>query len=312
MTTGTKGARADKGAAYAKQLREAAQQQLEQLTSEAGFQAWIAARQLLGRYSFRNQLLIAIGALQQGFTPTFILPAWKWRRLGYHPRKGTVALRIFVGFDARTKKDRAGGDDEERTRFRLAAVFDASQVIGYDGTEPPGPPPVAPVDGDELWPVADAARAWAAAQGIAVVDEDIPGGAKGSYDSRARRITLNQEHSVNARFAVLVHELVHAQGIGYEEFDRAECEAIVETTAMVVCGMLGLDTSGQAVPYVARWGKQDALAQVTKAAELIDATATVVAAGILDHAPESWVHGRQHELAELAADLSYERVAAAA
>jgi hypothetical protein len=69
---------------------------------------------------------------------------------------------------------------------------------------------------------------------------------------------------------VLVHELAHALGVGYREHGRRRAEVIVDTVTYVVCGSLGLDTSGSSVPYVAGWGEDGELAAIRGCAQTID------------------------------------------
>ena len=60
---------------------------------------------------------------------------------------------------------------------------------------------------------------------------------------------------------------------------------IVDTTTLVVLGGLGLDISGETVPYVAGWGEDGALEAVTEFAQLIDTLARRVEAALT--APET-------------------------
>ena len=52
------------------------------------------------------------------------------------------------------------------------------------------------------------------------------------------------------------------------ETERAE--VIVDTVTAVVCGSVGLDTSGSSVPYIAGWGEDGELAAIRSCAETID------------------------------------------
>jgi hypothetical protein len=55
---------------------------------------------------------------------------------------------------------------------------------------------------------------------------------------------------------------------------------IVDTATLVVLGAVGLDTSGETVPYVVGWGETGALEAVTEFAQLIDTLARRVEAAI--------------------------------
>ena len=61
----------------------------------------------------------------------------------------------------------------------------------------------------------------------------------------------------------------HALGIGYAEHDRARAEVLVESITYIVCGSIGLDTSGESVPYVAGWDDDD-LDSLESFARLVD------------------------------------------
>jgi hypothetical protein len=69
---------------------------------------------------------------------------------------------------------------------------------------------------------------------------------------------------------VLVHEIAHALGVGYSEYGRRRAEVLVDTVTFVVCGSVGLDTSGSSVPYVAGWGETGELDAIRGYAETID------------------------------------------
>jgi antirestriction protein ArdC len=75
---------------------------------------------------------------------------------------------------------------------------------------------------------------------------------------------------MNAEVRVLVHELAHAHGVTYKDYSREDAEVIVETAAVIVCGSLGLDTSGESIPYIAGWGERGDLAAIKQHAETVD------------------------------------------
>ena len=72
---------------------------------------------------------------------------------------------------------------------------------------------------------------------------------------------------------MLVHELAHALGVGYEQFGRPRGEVIADTVTFVVCRAVGLRVDGESVPYVAGWGEHGALDAVLQFADTIDALA---------------------------------------
>jgi hypothetical protein len=67
------------------------------------------------------------------------------------------------------------------------------------------------------------------------------------------------------------HEITHGLGVGYGEYGRAQAEVLVDTvTYVVLAGQVGLDVSGESIPYVAGWGEQGALDAIREFAGTID------------------------------------------
>lgn len=159
-------------------------------------------------------------------------------------------------------------------------MFDRSQV---DPLPPPAEPvaldpPIAVLDGDDLawaWP---ALVALGAEIGSAVVLKPLPSGCGGSYDTTTLGIAINDAASVNQRVKTLVHELGHAllraEPAGEEvPMSYEEEELVVESVAFTVCGVLGIDTSGYSIPYLASWSEGAELATIERAAATIDRVA---------------------------------------
>jgi hypothetical protein len=73
---------------------------------------------------------------------------------------------------------------------------------------------------------------------------------------------------------VLVHELAHALGVGYADYGREDAEVIVETAAVIVCGALVLDTSGESIPYIAGWAEANDVEAIGKHAATVDEIAS--------------------------------------
>lgn len=60
-----------------------------------------------------------------------------------------------------------------------------------------------------------------------------------------------QRSACERRLRILIHEL----GVGYAEYGREWAEVIVDTVTYPVAAGVGLDVSGESVPYVAGWGR---------------------------------------------------------
>ena len=79
---------------------------------------------------------------------------------------------------------------------------------------------------------------------------------------------------------ILIHETIHALGVGYAEFGRERAEVIVDTATYVAAASVGLDVSGESIPYIAGWGEDGALEAVTAFATTIDGLARKIEAAL--------------------------------
>lgn len=269
------------------QLREATS---ALLTSE-GWQRWLRTRSRFHRYSLRNTLLIAF----QCPHATHVAGFRRWLELGRCVRKGEKAIRIFapVRYRRRDNADRTGEDETSEqlvVGFKLAAVFDVSQTDPLPGVEPaPLDPPGEPVSGDSHAHLLPPLERHAAELEFQVRYEPLQG--RAGYCSKGEgSIVIDSQLPVNGRVATLVHELAHAHGIDYKTYSRAEAELIVESVACIVCGSVGLDTSGDSVPYLAGWNEDRAAERITQLAGTIDEIARAIERAIEADPPATSSH----------------------
>jgi hypothetical protein len=253
VTTRPRRARVDaeEAARRAEERREEARRQLEaacdELRSSEGWRRFADARGLLRGYSLNNTLLI----LAQRPDATVVASYRRWNELGRQVRRGERALRIWAP-SLRKERDPTTGDETDVVRtWVLVPVFDISQTEGPPLPQPPAP---APLSGDSHSHLLPNLERGAAEAGYAIERrEALPRGTEGYVDHRRRTIVLSAGLAPNAEAAVLVHELAHVRGARYRDFGRAGAEVVAETAAHVALLGAGLDTSGQAVPYVAGW-----------------------------------------------------------
>jgi N-terminal domain of anti-restriction factor ArdC len=260
--------------------RQADRDRLEQaaraLLSSEGWQRWVRVRSTngLSRYSFHNQLLIAM----QRPDATYVAGFRAFLDLNRCVCKGERGIRILAPMSARTRDKGAarregGGDDEQprRTVFRAVSVFDVSQTEGLPGTEPVSlDSPSQPIHGDTHAHLLHALERLAGELGYSVARRSLDGPADGWCDSHKHEIVINDELPANAQVRVLVHEIAHALGVGYSDYGRRRAEVLVDTVTFIVCGAVGLDTSHSSVPYVAGWGESGELNAIRGYAETID------------------------------------------
>jgi hypothetical protein len=255
--------------------RERLEQAARALLDSEGWRRWVRVRSSngLARYSFSNQLLIALQRPDASYVAGFRA----FLALNRCVRKGERAIRILAPMSVRGRATDSGevqadeGEQPRRTLFRAVAVFDVAQTEALADADPvPLEPPSQPIDGDTHAHLLDPLGRLAGELDFTVERRALDGAADGWCDQAKREIVVNARLSANAQVRVLVHELAHALGVGYREHGRQRAEVIVDTVTYVVCGSLGLDTSGSSVPYVAGWGEDGELEAIRGCAQRID------------------------------------------
>jgi N-terminal domain of anti-restriction factor ArdC len=276
--------------------RQADRDRLEQaaraLLSSEGWHRWVRVRSTngLSRYSFGNQLLIAMQCPDASYVAGFRA----FLALNRCVRKGERAIRILAPMSVRNRATgddgRGGSEDGEqprRTVFRAVAVFDVSQTEGLPGTEPVSlESPSQPIEGDTHAHLLAPLSELAGEVGYTVARRSLDGPADGWCDSHLHEIVINDELPGNAQVRVLVHEIAHALGVGYTEYGRRRAEVLVDTVTFIVCGAVGLDTSGSSVPYVAGWGEGGELDAIRDYAETIDQIARRIESSLRSEDPK--------------------------
>ena len=242
--------------------REQVERAVRELLTSDGWRQWAATRATFHRYSMGNCMLIA----QQAPQATQVAGFKAWQQLGRQVRKGERSIRIMAPMSV--KRENADTGEVERVPFfRAVPVFDIAQTDG----EPLPEVPRELISGDSHERFLELLAAHAASLGFTVEREALEHGHGGYCDAKAHRIVVSTNlGSVNAQVRVLVHELAHAHGISYKDYGREDAEVVVETAAAIVCGALGLDTSGESIPYIAEWGERGDLEAIRKHAETVD------------------------------------------
>jgi hypothetical protein len=266
--------------------RERLKQAAEQLLTSEGWQPWVRvrARGGLARLSLNNQLVVALAMPDA----TFVAGFKAWLALGYCVRKGETAIRIIAPMPIKDRDDDRSSDEQTQTRllFKAVSVFDRSQVALLEGVEPTRlEPPSEPLTGDSHAYLLAPMQAFTASLGFTVSFESIPGQTGGWCDQRARRIVVDKDQPANARLRILIHETIHALGVGYAEYGRERAEVIVDTATYCVLGSVGLDVGSESIPYIAGWGEDGALDAIRQYAQTIDTIARRIE-DALDPKPE--------------------------
>jgi antirestriction protein ArdC len=254
--------RAEYRQAKQSEQRERVERAVRELLTSDGWRRWAESRATFHNYSMGNCMLIA----SQAPDATQVAGFRAWQSLGRQVRKGERAIAIMAPMSVK-EKDASGDETGERmTFFRSVSVFDIAQTDGESLPEVPREPITGSSHARYLEPLIAHARSL----GFSVEREALEH-AGGYCDAKARRIVLSMGlGSANAEVRVLVHELAHAHGVTYKDYSREDAEVIVETAAVIVCGSLGLDTSGESIPYIAGWGESNDVAAIKQHAEMVD------------------------------------------
>ena len=249
------------------QTKERLTQAVAALGSDEGFQRWLRLRTstTIGRYSIYNQLLIA----HQQDDATRVAGYRAWQREGRQVKKGAKAIWVFAPIK-RTWNEIDPDSGELRSYVKLAGftcvpVFDVSQTTG-----PELPTFSISPNGNSAGKWLERLQGYAATQGILVQVTDT-GSAEGYFSPKDNLICLSERLGTDGMVHCLVHELVHAAGIGYKDFGREAAEIITETASTILCAELGLCTVEQSSFYVMAWaeGDIDAVLKHLKAADEI-------------------------------------------
>jgi hypothetical protein len=273
----------EKAAAVSKAKVEAAKAALEAgLTALQTSDDWakmltsmaVAGKLSVGRFSFRNQLLVQIQKAGTTRAATYN----RWSQMNRQVKKGEKAATILQPVIVKAKE--ATGEPSKCIGFRALAVFALEQTEGADLPEVKVPS----LDVPEAFEGAvEALKAVALKlDGVPVTSVEIrprtaldSPTAHGWYVPATKAIVVISEGTRGAQFKTLVHEyahaLMHPKGDAHSSPER-EVEA--ESVAFVVCHALGIDSAEYSLPYVATWAHgTDALKKVTEVGSRIQKTA---------------------------------------
>jgi len=241
------------------------------LQGDEGLAEYLAFRATFRQYSFTNTMLIMV----QRPSAQYVMGYKSWQKHGRQVRKGEKGLLIWVPYFGKATAEEAEKNkgvsvgDRILKGFGTGYVFD---ILQTEITEEFEGEPMTMEDvrafrtvggeshADMLRDLIDVAGTW----GYAV--KDLPAsamggivnqpGACGMVDFKSKEICLSDALPTNHRVKTLVHELAHAElhaDLEREERDRNAWEVEAESSAFIICRMMGLDTSSYSFSYVAGW-----------------------------------------------------------
>ena len=246
-----------------KEITDQLEAGIQELFESDKFKDYLTCMSKFHNYSLNNTILIAMqkpdATLVAGYK------AWQTDH-GRTVRKGEHGIKILAPckFKVTVESDENGtlensGNDEktkvmEYLRFKITHVFDVSQT---EGKELPS------IGVDELTGDVREYRSMYKALvrtcPVAIVMEEIEGGAKGYYNDTDKRIAILAGMSEMQTIKTIIHEMAHQKMHAEENadpehpVDRRTKEVEAESVAYTVCQHLGLDTSDYSFGYIAGW-----------------------------------------------------------
>ena len=263
--------------------RERIEQAARELLTSDGWQRWIRVRATngLSRYSVTNLCLISAACYARGITPTYVAGFRAFLGLNRVVRKGEKAIGILAPVTVKDRDEHGDETGEKRVFFRTVNVWDASMTEPLPGREPvPLTPPSQPITGDSHRHLIAPLIAHAAELGFTVEIRDLPENGPGGWCDTKRHEIVVANGPANRQVRTLTHELAHAHGLGYAEWGRERCEVLVDSVTVCVVGSVGLDVSGESIPYIAGWGEDGALDAIREYAQTIDTVARRIEAAL--------------------------------
>jgi antirestriction protein ArdC len=246
------------------------------LASSEAWVAWLCAARKFHRYSFSNQLLIAI----QCPDATHVAGYRAWQGLGRQVRKGEKGITIIAPCVHKVRGAAADGDTADEinvriTSFKCTRVFDIAQTDGD-----PLPEICTQLLGDD--PVGAFHMLEAAATALDFTVDRVPlsGSLSGDCDHITHRIRVSADVSPMQRVKTLSHELahtwLHAPDRVPADMPRGVKELEAESVAYIVCQEFGIDSSQYTFGYVAGWVGSGASNAISTSAQRIAQAARVI------------------------------------
>ena len=228
------------------------------------------------KYSLWNQMLI----FAQRPDATHVCGYRAWNKAGYQVRKGEHGIAIYAPMLFKTRDSAANPDDTTAPRlgFRVAYVFDISQVDAPPGTEPALD--TAGTDSPNAHRCLEQLKAFLFGHNVELEVKHLEPGLLGY--TNGRRITLRAGQPTHVEFATLIHEtthvLLHFPTDRTTRPDLTTRETEAEAVTFLLCAQLGIDGTDASIDYIKSYrGTPDTLAN---SLERIRATAERLSAAL--------------------------------
>ena len=246
----------------AEQARALVDTGIQQLLNDPEqWRQWAQTMTRFHHYSPGNVLLI----MQQRPDATVVAGYHAWKDLGRQVQQGEHGIGILAPIvrtvpseETRTpSQSPAPPPVKAVVGFKVATVFDIAQTRGK---ELPIPQPKL-LDSGDLEEVLHHLITTAVPVPVQFAPAAQLHGANGVWSPVNQTITIAQDRSADQQLKTLLHEWSHSVGVpdAAAALDRhtGSEEIVAETTAFVLAGRMGLDTSQYTLPYVGHWAQGD-------------------------------------------------------
>lgn len=238
------------------------------------------------RYSYNNQMLIAI---QTNYKATLVQSFNAWKKLGRKIKKGEKGIQILAPVThKRTVKQKITEDDgsekvEEKEvkwmSFRVVYTFDVSQT---EGEELPSIMTKMELT-DDVENYEKMLEKLVTISKVPILFEEIThSNAKGYYHTQDKIIVIKDGMSQAQTIKTIIHEMAHSILHEDTDKDKKTKEVEAESVAYIVCNHLGIDTSDYSFGYVAGWSSNRNHEELDKSLSLISKTAKDIISQIED------------------------------
>lgn len=237
--------------ARAKEIFDKVVKNVQTIVANGEYEKYLKFQNHFTKYSFNNIVLI----YSQFPDATNVAGKAKWKEVGRELIEGAKRIQITAGMPAqgktKVKKVIDGKEVEEEQTYNYIAykqvyVYDISQTVGK-----PIPLQIKMLDSENMGSFFDKLKQFSK---FPIYEENLYGGLKGFYSPKNKTITIDKKLSIDAKVAVLLHELTH--GI-YDDFDyktdKNLSETFVESVAYIVADYFGLDNSMCSFNYITKY-----------------------------------------------------------
>lgn len=237
--------------ARAKEIFDKVVKNVQTIVANGEYEKYLKFQNQFTKYSFNNIVLI----YSQFPDATNVVGKAKWKEVGRELIEGAKRIQITAGMPAqgktKVKKVIDGKEVEEEQTYNYIAykqvyVYDISQTVGK-----PIPLQIKMLDSENMGSFFDKLKQFSK---FPIYEENLYGGLKGFYSPKNKTITIDKKLSIDAKVAVLLHELTH--GI-YDDFDyktdKNLSETFVESVAYIVADYFGLDNSMCSFNYIVQY-----------------------------------------------------------